>query len=176
MRALVVYESMFGNTHTVANHIAESLRPEFDPEVVAVEDATADKVIHADLVVVGGPTHARGLSKTTTRAIAFETAEEEDDLQLDPHAEGPGLRAWLDDLGDGGNRAAAAFDTKLRGPAVVTGRASKAIDRRLRKKGFVRIAEPGSFLVDSHHHLRDDEADRARAWGRELVAAHALPH
>ena len=62
MRALIVYESMFGNTHEVANCIADGLRPVYDVSMVRVGDATDEMVEAADLVIVGGPTHAHGLS------------------------------------------------------------------------------------------------------------------
>ena len=44
MRALVVYESMYGNTHAVADHVAAGLRPTFEATVVPVTGATADLV------------------------------------------------------------------------------------------------------------------------------------
>ena len=42
MKALVVYESMYGNTHVVADRIAEGLRTRVETDVVSVGDATAD--------------------------------------------------------------------------------------------------------------------------------------
>jgi flavodoxin len=62
MRALVVYESMYGNTHVVASNIADGLRATHEVTLVPVADATADLVAEADLLVVGAPTHVHGLS------------------------------------------------------------------------------------------------------------------
>ena len=42
IRAVVIYESMYGNTHVVADHIAEGLRSRFDVDVVPVGRATAE--------------------------------------------------------------------------------------------------------------------------------------
>ena len=67
MQALVVYESMYGNTHAVAERIADGLRPEFDVEVVPVGRATDERLAAADLVVVGGPTHAQGIVEQRER-------------------------------------------------------------------------------------------------------------
>ena len=36
MRALIVYESMYGNTHEIADKIAEGLRPHGEVHVVPV--------------------------------------------------------------------------------------------------------------------------------------------
>ena len=50
-----------------------------------------------DLVVIGGPTHAHGMSRPTTREGAVTAAEKPgSDLVLDPNAEGPGFREWFD--------------------------------------------------------------------------------
>ncbi|MDJ0769228.1 MAG: flavodoxin domain-containing protein [Ilumatobacter sp.] len=172
MRALVVYESMFGNTHTVADRVAAGLRTELEVTVVPATEATHELVDAHDCLIVGGPTHAHGLSSARSRETAAETAAKEPDLELEPDAEGAGLRDWFDGLGYGRNHRAAAFDTRVDAPAALTGRASKGINRRLVKHGFQPIVEPESFLVDKHNHLLPAEDDRAEAWGADL--AHAL--
>lgn len=169
MRAVVVYESMFGNTHTVADHIAMGMGVGVDVAVVPVERATAAMLADADLVVVGGPTHVHAMSTKTSRSGAKDTAAADEDLELDPDAEGPGLREWFDGL-DGHDMAAAAFDTRVDASAVVTGRASKGIARRLRHHGFALVLAPESFLVDKHNHLVEGEDDRAETWGAALAA------
>lgn len=55
MRALVVYESMFGNTHLVASNIADGLRAGYEVTVVPVAEATPELVAAADLLVAGAP-------------------------------------------------------------------------------------------------------------------------
>ena len=52
MRALVVYESMYGNTHVIASNIADGLRATHEVTLVPVATATADLVAQADLLVV----------------------------------------------------------------------------------------------------------------------------
>ena len=61
MRALVVYESMYGNTHVIASNIEDGLRATHEVTLVPVTAATAELVSHADLLVVGAPTHMHGL-------------------------------------------------------------------------------------------------------------------
>lgn len=62
MKALVVYESMFGNTEQVARAVATGLGRHLDVELVAVANAP-DTVSDVDLVVVGGPTHAFSMTR-----------------------------------------------------------------------------------------------------------------
>ena len=183
MRVLVVYESMYGNTHAVAERIGEGLDAVADGvDVVAVGEVT-DALLHAaDLLVVGAPTHHHGLSTPRSRdqAIAEETlaheAEVGREVEVDPDAEGPGLREWFDGLDLGHPLPAAAFDTRPEGLPLLTGRASKGIRRRLEHRGFKMIAEPESFVVGDDLHLVDGETERAVAWGQGLlghVAQHA---
>ncbi|HSL73123.1 MAG TPA: flavodoxin domain-containing protein [Ilumatobacteraceae bacterium] len=172
MRAVVVYESMFGNTHVIADHVADGLRSRLDAVVVSVHDASDELIDGADLVVVGGPTHIHGMSSHRSREGAKDLAAKDDALDLEPDAEGPGLRDWFDELaGDRDDVPAAAFDTRVHATALVTGQASKGIAKRLRRHGFDLVVEPESFFVDKENHLEPGEAERAEEWGRLLAAA-----
>jgi hypothetical protein len=173
MRALVVYESMFGNTHAVAQHIAEGIETSVEAMVLSVHEATAEQLASADLVVVGGPTHVHGMSSRPSRSSAVEMAAKDDALELDPDACGEGLRDWFDGLADdvGTGRFAAAFDTRVHGSTLLTGQASKGIAKRLRSHGFDLVVDGESFFVDKSNHLEDGEIDRATAWGHRLAEA-----
>jgi len=174
MRTLIVFESMYGNTHAVADRIAEGMAGRGEVRVVTAADATEDLLAWADVVAVGGPTHAHGLTSSASRKGAREAAEKPGSgLTVDPDAEGPGLRDWFRTLGDGHGKGAAAFDTRFDGPAALTGRASRGIARRLRGHGFELLAEPESFLVDKHNLLVAGEAERALQWGGRLADAPA---
>lgn len=170
MRAVVVYESMYGNTHTIAERIAAGLRTDLEVEVVPVDGATPEVLAGADLLVVGGPTHIHGMSSHRSRHDAVERASDpSSDLELDPDAEGEGLRDWFHHLPDLTGTRAAAFDTRVNASPAMTGRASKGIARRLRHHGLQLVRDPESFLVDGDNHLLPGEEDRARDWGAELA-------
>ena len=170
MKALVVYESMYGNTHQLAEAIADGLRTAGLVEVVPVDQADASHLDGTDVVVVGGPTHAHSMSRESTRKAAVAAAKEPDsELDLDPDAEGPGLRDWLSTV-DGLPTSAAAFDTRIDAPPALTGRASKAIARKLRHLGCTLVVPPQSFLVTKETKLEPDELDHARTWGAEVAS------
>lgn len=179
MRALVVYESMYGNTHAVAINVAAGLAATHEVTLVPVTRATRELVAAADLLVVGGPTHMHGMSSAASRRMAVETAGKQGSgLTMDPDADGPGVRGWLAGIGPG-HGLAAAFDTRFSGMAAVTGRASRGIFGLLKRHGYRMLAGPESFLVSKQPALADGEAARARAWGAMLgeqaasVFAHA---
>ena len=170
MRALVVYESMYGNTHLIAGNIANGLRGNYEVTLVPVAEATAELVAGADLLVAGAPTHMHGLSTRATRRMAAEAAAKDGSgLRTDPGAGGSGMRDWLRDLGhrDG---LAATFDTRINGVPAFTGRASRPMARLLKRHGRRLVAAPQSFLVGSQNMLLDGEAARARRWGMTLGA------
>jgi menaquinone-dependent protoporphyrinogen IX oxidase len=175
MRALVVYESMYGNTHVVADRIAVGLRESVETSVLSVHGVDPLDVARADLIVVGGPTHVHGLPSQRTRvSAAGQAVDEASDLSLEPDAEAPGLREWFESLGPLTGRKAAAFDTRVDMAAMLTGRASKAIAKRMRDRGMDLVAPPESFLVDKHSHLIVGEGVRAEDWGRSLAARVAV--
>jgi hypothetical protein len=170
MRTLIVYESIYGNTHAIADAIAAGLRSHGEARVAPVHAATAELVAWADLLVVGGPTHAHGMTRGTSRKGAIEAAAKPgSELVVDPDATGPGVRDWLDALDRAAATRAAAFDTRFDGPTLFTGRASTGIASKLRNHGFTLVAEAESFLVDRHTQLVPGEADRAERWAARLA-------
>jgi hypothetical protein len=170
VKALVAYESIYGNTRAVAEAVAEGLRPLGDVSVLPLHEADAAAAESADLLVVGGPTHMHGLSTSLSRRMAAQAGDEEDVTVEPSAAEGPGLRGWLSER-RGEGRQAAAFDTRLDRSAAMTGAAARGIARRLRRRGYTLLVDPESFLVeDAEGPLAEGELERARDWGRTLAA------
>jgi hypothetical protein len=171
MRALVVYESLFGNTKQVAEAIADGLRPTMEVELTHVADVWhADPAV--DLLVVGGPTHAMSMTRPSTRAEAVK--------QGAPAGPDVGLREWLKTFRPGLSQPVlATFDTKLAKARRVPGSAAKAAARAGRRAGFALATRPQSFWVaGTPGPLAPGEVDRARAWGSSLAriaAERALP-
>ena len=162
MHAVVVYESHWGNTATIARSIAEGLGP--GTPVVATDEATPEVLAAADLVVVGAPLVSFSLTSDTTRPQLSA------DLKAPTPADigHPTMRAWLAGLS---RRTAlyAAFETRLK---VSPGSATRKIARGMEDAGYTPAAAPQRFIVSSTYGpLKDGEAERARAWGAGLASS-----
>jgi hypothetical protein len=167
-RAVVVVESMFGNTEAVAHAMAEGLSDFFVVDIVRVADAPAVIPDDVQLLVVGGPTHAFGLSREGTRRAARDQgAEPSTGVDM-------GLREWLGDLKPQSTAlAAAAFDTRIRKTGL-PGSAARGVMRRLRRLGLRAAARPTSFYVAGlGGPLVEGELARARGWGSQLATSAA---
>jgi hypothetical protein len=164
MRALVVYESMWGNTEQVARAIADGIRETCTVDVVDVAQAPAEPGDDVSLVVAGGPTHAFSMSKSATRAEAHHRG-------ADHGSDAVGIREWLDDLPAGRHpQAVATFDTKVDRMKHLPGSAAKKAEKVAARHGFDRADHAHSFFVaDTDGPLVAGELERATAWGRELA-------
>jgi flavodoxin len=165
MRALVVYESMFGNTQAVASAIAQGMSTVMSVDLHEVGTATTSVGPDVDLVVVGGPTHAFSMSRPNTRKSAAELTDGP------VVSTGRGLREWLDEAGPTLRGVpAATFDTKIT-KIHLPGSAAKTASRRLHRYGARILAAAHSFTVmGTPGPLADGELARARQWGTELAA------
>ncbi|MFI1460526.1 flavodoxin family protein [Nocardia carnea] len=170
MRARVVYESVFGNTEAAAVAIARGLR-EF-AEVESVDVAHPRPASHSpvDLLVVGGPTHAFGMSRPRTRQEAAERFG-------GPDVTGGtvGIREWLEaePRASSGARAA-VFGTKMQRPGRLPGSAARGIGKRLRRAGYELVRSPIDFyVVGLTGPLAPGEFDRARSWAAHLASQEA---
>lgn len=164
MKALVVYESLWGNTEEIARAVAAGLE---DTAEVDVVDVTTTPAVPDDvtLLVAGGPTHAFSMTRPTTRADAVSKGA--------THRPGPiGLREWLDALPATGQQpVVATFDTRVDKVRRLPGSAARKAARVMRQRGYRVTAPALSFYVaDIAGPLLDGEVERARAWGRELTA------
>jgi hypothetical protein len=189
MEMTVVYETVYGTTREVAEAIADGARGAGASVTVReVAEELAER--EPDLLVVGGPTHVRGMSTAWSRGKAAEDAPDGgggdapdgdggdapdggggdapdggggDDTD---QATSQGVRDWLAHLGTTGGKAA-TFDTHLGNP--LAGGAARPIARALRGHGRDVIAREGFVLDGGKGPLRAGELDRARAWGAELA-------
>ncbi len=164
-KALVVYESISGNTRSVAEAIAEGLAPWFETEVLEV--SWADARPEVDLVVVGGPTHAWGMSRERTRRNARRRAAAR---AQEPVSAFHGVREWLRGLEPNpGSVAAAAFDTGRKSRLPIASAARGEV-RELRRKGYAVLDAPAHFRVDRRDGmLVVGELELAKSWGRRLA-------
>jgi len=163
MKALVIYESMFGNTEKVAMAIAVGLGEFVDVEVHDVREAPAEPDVDVGLTVVGGPTHAFSMTRERTRADAVKQGARGGTPEL-------GLREWLAGVGTGSQaNMLATFDTRVAKVRRLPGSAAKAAAKVARRRGWRLVARPESFYVtDVAGPLLPGELDRATTWARKL--------
>jgi len=163
MKAVVVYESLWGNTAEIARAIAEGIGA--GTKAVPTDAAPADELADADLIVAGAPVLGFSLP---TDAMRDSVAKSEADAPTPPDLAHPSLRSWLDSLPTGSGRAA-AFETRIWwSPRGATG----DIEKRLEHAGYRVIAKAHKFVVkDKYGPLREGEIERARRWGSELARA-----
>ncbi len=151
-KAIVVYDSVYGNTEKIARAIGEGLG---GAKVINVSDASPADLSDVELLVVGAPTQK---FRATTGIIKF--------IKLLPHEKISTLKV-------------AAFDTRMDLKTIKSkvfrfvvkkgGFAAKPLDRLLQRKGAESISEPQGFEVTGHEGpLKDGELERAAEWGKKL--------
>lgn len=168
MRAVVVYESMFGDNRQVAQSIAAGLGERgVTAETVEVGAAPTQVAHDVDILIVGAPNHAWSLPRPATRQDA--AAKTDGPLV----SQGIGVREWLEAATLPTGIRTAAYDTRGSHPKAVVrfDHASTTIEKALAKLGGTRAAPAEHFLVvDVKGPLEPGELDRAQAWGRTLAA------
>lgn len=162
MRAIVVFESLWGNTAQIAQAIARGIERAAPVELVNAENAPTHLETY-DLVVVGGPTHAFSMSRASTRESAVQSKQAPVVTR--------GIREWLDEVSDVFHPImAVTFDTKVESPRL-PGSAAKAARGDLRALGFDVSTPSQTFRVHGYEGpLVDGELVRAEEWGATLGA------
>lgn len=161
MKALVVYDSVFGNTEKIAQAISSALGSE-EVQISRINDINPEQLAGLGLLIVGSPTRAFRPTKAIT-----------DFLNRIPSNGLKGVDV-------------AAFDTRISTTDVnsrllnvlvkLFGYAAKPIADKLTKKGGELVMPPEGFLVkDSEGPLKDGELERAADWARLSIKAQCPP-
>lgn len=158
MKALVIYDSKFGNTERIAQVIGDALETSYEVEVLHVGAFEPDQFEGLELLTVGSPTQ----QLSPTKAIR-------DFLKRLPSDGLKGIKV-------------AAFDTRLTIEDIekvavlaffvrIFGYAAKPIANRLKRKGGELILPPEGFYVQGMEGpLVEGEVQRAEDWARQIVA------
>ena len=164
MKALVVYESMFGNTRAVAEAVADGLSATMQVDLREVTEAPPAVPEDVALIVLGGPTHAFSLSRASTRAEAIKQGATHGSEKV-------GLREWLAHLERGPHsQMVATFDTRSDKVRHLPGSAAKKAARVTRAQGYPRAEKESFYVADTAGPLDPGELDRAKEWGARLGA------
>jgi flavodoxin len=145
MHSLVIYASRSGNTRRIAEAIANQLGERGSVDLRPVDEAPTEIEPDIDLVVIGGPTEAHGIT--------------------------PPVSAFFDRLAPKAlaGRRAVGFDTRLRWPEWLSGSAGARITDRLKGLGANVVAPEESFFVTRKPDLEAGELERASTWAATLV-------
>lgn len=163
MKAIVVYESYWGNTAAVARAIAEGLGPQ--ARAMSTAEARGEALADVGLIVAGSPIIAFTLPSEKTRS---DMAARPGKAPSPPDLSHPSMRSWIEALPEGRTGHAAAFETGFK---LSPGGSATKILKLLEKRGCRSVAKKQRFLVKgSYGPMREGELDRAKAWGSELAA------
>ncbi|HEY47518.1 MAG: nitric oxide synthase [Anaerolineae bacterium SM23_ 63] len=158
MKALVVYDSKFGNTERIAQVIGNALGSAYEVEVLQVGTIMPDQIEGLKLLIVGSPTQ-----------------------RFNPTG---GIKNFLQSLPSSGLEGikVAAFDTRLTIEDIeevailsffvrIFGYAAKPIGNGLKRKGGELILPPEGFYVQGMEGpLVEGEVERAENWARQILA------
>lgn len=146
MKAIIVYDSTYGNTEKIARAIGEAIGGA--ARVSRIHEVDAASLGKAELLIVASPT----LGGRPTEAMS----------------------GFLNRIPEGSlrNIKVASVDTRLKAKWVkIFGYAAEKIAARLAKCGGSPVAPPEGFVVrGSRGPLLDQELERAAAWARGIAA------
>jgi hypothetical protein len=166
-RALVVYESVFGDACSIAHAVAAGLSASVPTDVLAAAGGPVQIDPDVALLVVGGPTHAFGMPRPSTREGAVKQ------YGADIRDTSTGLHEWLETVRlPAAGLWAAAFDTRGSGHPMIArlDHAARTEEKLLGKLGATVIAPAEHFFVaDTKGPLVEGEENRARLWGQALA-------
>jgi flavodoxin len=145
MKALVVYDSTYGNTEKIAKAIGEALTG--DVKVLRAAEASTADFAAFDLIVIGSPTYG-GRPMPSVADLMNKIPETE--------------------IKD---KNTAAFDTRIPTRIVkIFGFAADRIAKNLKDKGANLVVPTEPFYVlGKEGPLKDGELERAATWAKTLV-------
>lgn len=147
MKALVVYDSVYGNTEKVARAIADALAPTGEVKTQRPDEVNLSELESLDLLVVGSPTQGW---RPTSAVQKFLSAIPANALV---------------------NVRVASFDTRMEGRiARLFGFAAGRIADGLRGKGGHLVAPPEGFIVTGREGpLKEGELEHAAEWAKGII-------
>jgi len=147
MKALIVYDSVYGNTEKIAGAMSEAITPPDEAEIVRAGQVNLSKLASIDLLIVGSPTHGGRPTPAVQEFLGKVTR---------PSLEGVKV---------------AAFDTRTAAKlARVFGNAAARIAGNLEKKGGTAVGSPeGFFVKGSKGPLKEGELERAASWVKGIL-------
>jgi flavodoxin I len=147
MKALVIYDSVYGNTEKIARVIGEAIAGEV--RVLRAGEANPSDLGSIDLLIVGAPTQGGRATPAVNQFLGRVAGTAVKGINV------------------------AAFDTRLSKRWVgVFGYAAGRIAKGLKKKGGSLVVPPEGFFVEgTKGPLQAGEPERAAAWAKGIASA-----
>lgn len=159
MKALIVFDSLYGNTEKIARVIGDTLRTRMEVEILRVSEVKPAQLAGQDLLIAGSPTHGFQPSPATKEFLKV-------------------LPAWALTA-----KKVAAFDTRMPKGEIdssvfflkylvkMFGFAAEKIDKRLQALGGSALVPPAGFYVHGREGpLYEGELERAVEWAKGILA------
>jgi flavodoxin I len=161
MKALIVYDSVYGNTEKIALAIYEALGKGEEIAIFRVGEVKPEQFVGLDLLLIGSPTQRfrsmpaissllNGIPSNALKGVkvtAFDTRMTQKEINETP---------------------VLAFFVKLSGRSAY---AAKSMGDMLKKKGGELITSPEGFYVDGMEGpLVQGELERAAKWAEKIRA------
>ncbi len=147
MKALIVYDSVYGNTEKIARAIADGVTPSGEVKVLRAGEADASELASVDLLIVGSPVHGGRPTPAVQDFLSKMAQQSLKDIKV------------------------AAFDTRITSRfAKIFGNAAGRMAGQLTKKGGdLVVPAEGFFVTGSKGPLKEGELERAANWAKEIL-------
>jgi flavodoxin len=160
MKALVVYDSAYGNTQRIAQAVGSAMGSSEDVQVLNVSEVEPDQLAGLDLLIIGSPTQ-RFRPKS---AMSHMLNSIQDNSLKDVRVAAFDTRLTWEEIN---KISALAFFVRLSGDSAY---AAKHLANQLKKKGGQLVVPPEGFYVEGMEGpLVQGELERAMDWGKQIA-------
>lgn len=156
MKALIVYESYFGNTEKVAKEIYNKISEKIEVKIVNADEVNTENIENADLLIIGSPTRAFHQTQKITKFLKILNKE---NLK--------GKRIAVFDTRADMEKVDSKF---LKFMVKHFGYAVDSIVKKVKgKSGNTVIMEEWFYVKESEGPLFEGEIEKAQKWAEKII-------
>ena len=152
MKALIVFDSVYGNTQQIAETMGKILKNEYSIEVISAADVKEDQLADLEVLFIGSPTHGGRFTEAIQNFLAVLSTIQLEGVKIatfDTRTSSKGIFGWLERR---------------------FGHAAPRIAKNVESHGKTLIGDPEGFIVSGRKGpLREGELERAEIWVKEIL-------